>query len=330
VIGVILATAALSGGAPVDFQTVPYVASLGGCTATLIAPDRVLTAAHSLLEKPDPSTFAESVGVEAHADIPPAAARRVKGYAIAPGFKLAFPFAHRSPQNATAVNDVALIVLAKPVKGVTPIRIAGPGDRALEQPGDPVRLLGYGITKPRSFDTPPLQGGDLSVISAGDCRKAYPGAIVASEICAQDLAPGELTQPCPGDSGGPLISQGVQIGVTSWASEVKDKDCGEARLPGVWMRVSSFYRFLTAPDPVLMPHTRGKVRIRGKHRLTCVAPRFGGSPAQLRYHWGAPHPRRLIKGATSRHFTRHGGAKVFCKVTARNAGGSFTVYSRAR
>jgi hypothetical protein len=328
VIGVILATAALSGGEPVDFKTVPYVASLGGCTATLIAPDRVLTAAHCLLEKPDPSSFAVAVGAEAHADIPPAAARRVKGYAIAPGFKLAFPFAHKSPQNATAVNDVALVVLRKPVTGVTPIRIAGPGDAALEQGA--VRLLGYGITKPHSFATPPLQGGDLTVISARDCRKAYPGAIVPSEICAQDLAPGKLTQPCPGDSGGPLISNGVQIGVTSWASEVKDFDCGEARLPGVWMRVSSFYSFLTAPDPVLMPHTRGKVKIRGTRRLTCVAPRFGGSPARLRYHWLVAYPRRLIKGATGRHYTRHGRAKVVCKVTARNAGGSFTVYSRAR
>jgi hypothetical protein len=79
-----------------------------------------------------------------------------------------------------------------------------------------------------------------------------------------------------------------------------------------------------------MPHTRGKVKIRGKRRLTCVAPHFGGSPARLRYHWAVPHPLRLIKGATSRPFTRRDGKKVVCKVTARNAGGSFTVYSRAR
>src|SRR3954447_2278848 len=336
---------AVSGGETVDFKTVPFVANVGGCTATLIAPDRVLTAAHCLLDKPDPHDFSVVVGAEAHdpSDVPPSAARRVKGYTIAPGFRLAFPFAHKSPQNATAVNDLALIVLARPVTGIAPVTVAGPGDAALERPGGPVRLLGYGVTRPHSFVTPPLQSGDLSVISAPECRNAYPHAVVASEICALDRAPGKITQPCPGDSGGPLLAQGangpVQIGVTSWATEVKNYGCGVKRLPGVWMRVSSFYGFLTAPNPVLAPHTRGRVTVRGKRRLTCFAPRFGGSPARIRYQWGVPrfsfqltqelpHPLRPIKGATSRHFTRRGRAKVVCRVTARNAGGSWTVYSR--
>jgi hypothetical protein len=41
---------------------------------------------------------------------------------------------------------------------------------------------------------------------------------------------------------------------------------------------------------------------------------------------------RPIKGATSKHFTRGGsrtrGEKVACAVTAKNAGGDWTVYSR--
>src|SRR3954453_2812159 len=80
---------AVSGGETVDFKTVPFVANVGGCTATLIAPDRVLTAAHCLLDKPDPHDFSVEVGGEG---------RRVKGYSTAPGFRLAFPFAHKSLQ----------------------------------------------------------------------------------------------------------------------------------------------------------------------------------------------------------------------------------------
>src|SRR3954452_20213651 len=345
---------AVSGGETVDFKTVPFVANVGGCTATLIAPDRVLTAAHCLLDKPDPHYFAVVVGAEAHdpSDVPPSAARRVKGYAIAPGFKLAFPFAHKSPQNATAVNDVALIVLAQPVTGIAPVAIAGPGDAALEQPGGAARLLGYGVLAARPGDPfplpPALQAGALQVISRGQCLKAYPHAVQPTDLCAQDLGPGALTQPCPGDSGGPLLADTptgpVQIGVTSWGAEVKDKKCGEARLPAVWMRVSAFHDFLTNPNPVLAPHTSVRTASlkRSGRRLTCVAPTFGGSPARVSYRWGIPrvkgqlvpeipHPLTAIKGATKRTFTTGRaatrGKKVACETRAQNAGGHWTLFS---
>src|SRR5690242_16241922 len=66
-------------------------------------------------------------------------------YSQAPGYALAFPFAHKRPQNATAVNDVAIMVLKQPVPGITPVRVAGPGEAAFEQSGQPVRVLGYGV-----------------------------------------------------------------------------------------------------------------------------------------------------------------------------------------
>jgi secreted trypsin-like serine protease len=335
---------AVSNGEPVAIATVPFVASTGSCTGSLIAPDRVLTAGHCV-EDADPERFGVVIGVDAHnlANVPRSAIHRAREIAVHPGYRLAFPFARDSLQNATAVDDVAIIVLARPVEGIAPVAIAGPNDAALEAPGAPVRVLGYGniggFSRPRA-----LQGGDLAVIDATQCRKAYPRAIHATDLCAQDVdGDNRLTMVCPGDSGGPLIAQGpngpVQLGVTSWAAEVKNKRCGESRLPGVWMRLSSYYDFLTNPNPVFLPHTRAKVRLRGKHRLTCVAPAFKGSPARLSYAWGVPrfpgqlvqdmpHPLRRIKGANSKHFTRGRGGKLACAVTARNASGSWTVYSR--
>jgi secreted trypsin-like serine protease len=344
-------TSAVSGGATVDISSVPFVVGLGSCTGTLIAPDRILTAAHCV-DHPD-LPFFSFIGVDANqSPLPDSAIHNVTGYSIARGFKLQFPFAHKRPQNATAVNDVAMLFLDQPVTGIAPLAIAGPGDAALEQPGAPVRLIGYGDTHPVSRTMPPtrdpLQAGDLSLIGTPTCLKSYPKAVVATEICGQDVSgDAALTQPCAGDSGGPLIAPGpngpVQIGVTSWGAEVKDKDCGVAHLPAVWMRVSSFHDFLADPHPTLAPHTRGKVKLHGTRRLTCVAPSFEGSPAKLSYRWGVPrfrgqliqaipHPLRAIKGATSKHFTRGArtrGKKLACAVTAKNAGGDWTLFSKS-
>jgi secreted trypsin-like serine protease len=343
-----------AGGATVDIATVPFTASTTACTATLIAPDRLLTAAHCV-EGTDPDRSYAIVGADAHdvISVPEAARYPLKGVSSARGFKLAFPFAHKRPQNATAVNDVALIVLARPVAGITPVAIAGPADAALEQPGRAARLLGYGVLAARADDpfplAPALQAGDLSLISRTDCLRAYPHAVQPTDLCAQDLGPGALTQPCPGDSGGPLLADTptgpVQIGVTSWGAEVKDKQCGAARLPAVWMRVSAYHDFLTDPNPVLAPHTslrKAGVKRGGYGALTCIAPKFGGSPARIGYRWGVanfkgqlvpemPNPITPIKGATKRTFKPGGkathGKKIACQVRAANAGGEWTVYS---
>ena len=123
----------------------PFVASTGGCTGTLIAPDRILTAAHCIDPRSGPNFYVRVSGNVGE----PGINLTSKGVSIAPGFKLSFPFAHKRPQNATAVNDVALILLDQPIEGVTPVPIATrpPPPRS----SSPVRRSGSSATATRGL-----------------------------------------------------------------------------------------------------------------------------------------------------------------------------------
>jgi len=180
----------------------------------------------------------------------------------------------------------------------------------------------------------------MTVISPADCKRAYPHAIIPSEICGQDLSARRppLVQACPGDSGGPFIRQTpagpVQIGVTSWGPEVKDARCGFRHLPGVYMRTSAFASFINDPNPVIEPfptdpehdctHVTGVPKV--GQTLTCTPAHFGGSPATLSYRW-IFNFKTISKKQTVVATKAMAGHHVGCHVTARNAGGSFTDFS---
>ena len=332
--GLVLAApaGAVSGVKKANPADAPFIAALDiGCTGTLIAPDRILTAGHCL-DNVSAEHFSVHIGAArndgatgADGGIP------ARGFAVDPRFKESFPFAHRSPQNAIALYDVGIILLAQPVTGVTPVKLGTPADEKLGQTGT---LFGYGITD-TSVSNRALRGGQMTVISASRCAKAYPKAIIASEICGQDLkhkhAP--FVQACPGDSGGPFLAHGVQIGITSWGPEVKAAKCGAKPLPGVYTRVSSFLSFINDPNPVIEPFPTGDApypTVSGVakvgHTLTCNAPPLGGSPATLSYRW-IWNNKVISRKATATAIRDMRDHSVGCTVIARNAGGHIEMFT---
>ncbi|MDA0160367.1 serine protease [Solirubrobacter ginsenosidimutans] len=344
---------AVSGGDTLPIAQAPYVAWLGGqCTGTLISPTRILTAAHCL-DGADVADARVLVGVDGNTLTRGVSklSVSVRGYTEHPKFKLSFPFAHKRPQDAIAVNDVGLILLKTPVRTIAPVRLAGADDGALEAGGAAAAILGYGIIAPETeMGTPraPLQQGTLGVLGASDCEQAYPRAIQATMICTSDPAhqAPPFVMACPGDSGGPVIAQTpagpVQLGITSWGAEVMEVGCGLRSLPNVAMRVSSYASFINQTDPVIQPYTTGgfrHTRIVGKARIgntvTCTPPKLGGAPLKLSYEWSVGTNTGTFKPLRHAHGSKlkitkaiYNSARptqyrsLFCTATARNAGGS--------
>jgi secreted trypsin-like serine protease len=354
---------AVSGGTVLPIEQAPYVAWLGGhCTGTLISPTRILTAGHCL-DNHSASEQLLLVGVDGNALSEKqrnAMAIPIAGYSVHPKFKESFPFAHDDPFDAIAVNDVGLILLKKPITTIKPVRVAGAGDAALEAPGVQANLIGYGKTAPDTSTTIaptlPLQQGTMPLISAGDCAQAYPRAIQPSMGCQEDLAHHTpLIQACPGDSGGPIVvptaAGPVQIGVTSWGPETMNGACGEKFLPDVYMRTAAFTSFINQKKPVIEPFTKThrsatglgsrSSKVVGVARIgstvKCVAPKLGGDPYKLSYSWqyagavfvdipGKTKQTLKITRSLYRRLPKE-IKRVGCTATARNAGGSLSLFS---
>lgn len=233
---------AIIGGTPEDRAAHPAIVTLAqACTATLVAPDRLLTAGHCASHVV-PGRTSVLVGGER---------LRVSRIARHPRFQYLTPEIPAEPY-----RDVALVELEAPTSSVTPLRVSG---RAV-RPGSPVTLVGFGTgdaDRPGNFGV--LRSARLAVLGDDACRsgldRADPGQgnqyRAAVMLCTGD--PDGRTpyaSGCNGDSGAPLLrrtpsGRQVVVGVDSWgvACGVRDGD------PEVFARVAAELSFIRAADP---------------------------------------------------------------------------------
>jgi len=118
-------------------------------------------------------------------------------------------------------NDIALARLSRPMRGIPTISIGR--EPALSRVGAPVRIIGWGLTRPANegFDfTDRLKEADLEILDRDLISQINPvsGSLSDTMLSVGSLSP--LTTAYFGDSGGPLLSRNGDkpslLGVASW------------------------------------------------------------------------------------------------------------------
>ncbi|CAH0400205.1 unnamed protein product [Chilo suppressalis] len=222
------------------------IAGTSACGASLLTPDRLLTAAHCWF---DGVNQASQFTVVLGSHFLFSGGQRILTRQVVP---------HPQWTPSRLANDVAMIYLPVQVtftSSIQPITIPDWHELGDLFVGNWATAAGYGLTSDQqtgvSSQTSVSQV-NLQVITEAQCRAVY-GAnfILPSTLCTNGAGGVGV---CRGDSGGPLfINRGgrrVLIGVSSFVAQ---NGC-QLGYPSAFARVTSFYSFITQHMcPLLSP-----------------------------------------------------------------------------
>lgn len=195
------------------------------CGGTLVAPTKVVTAAHCMAG--ETASGIRVVGGRTFLDGTDGTVARVARIWVDPDYT-----------DATEGDDVAVLTLATPMP-YTPAKYVAPSDTSVYAAGTSARILGWGTTAENGGPSDQLRTATVPVVSDASCKTSYGSDFVQSDmVCAGYTSGGVDT--CQGDSGGPLLIGGVLAGITSWG-----EGCAEAGYPGVYTRLTTFSSLVT-------------------------------------------------------------------------------------
>ncbi|XP_058386720.1 kallikrein-9 [Diceros bicornis minor] len=131
-------------------------------------------------------------------------------------------------------DDIMLIRLPRQARlgpAVQPLNLS----QTCVSPGTQCLISGWGaVSSPKVQYPLTLQCANISILESKLCRRAYPGHISDSMICAGLWEGGRGS--CQGDSGGPLVCDGTLAGVVSGGAE----PCSRPQRPAVYTSVCHY------------------------------------------------------------------------------------------
>ncbi|MFI9646509.1 trypsin-like serine protease [Streptomyces sp. NPDC052040] len=230
------------GGTETSIASAPWMVQLGYydpatdkgyfCGGTLVAPNKVLTAAHCVAGL---NWAANGVVRSGSADLD-------GGTAV--GVLHQWNHLHYSP--GTLQNDIAVLTLAAPLEQQW-LRLAASNDSSLYTSGTTATVYGWGLTSGADGAdlSATLRKVSLPLVPDATCNSAMKSVIgqdyfaEGSMICAGTPATGSdegTRSTCNGDSGGPLVVGGKIVGVVSWGVQ----GCTAKGAYPVFTKVSSY------------------------------------------------------------------------------------------
>ncbi|XP_039492861.1 chymotrypsin-2 [Drosophila santomea] len=155
-----------------------------------------------------------------------------------------------NPYNNYA-NDISLLLVEEPFEfdGVTVAPVKLP-ELAFATPqtdaGGEGVLIGWGLNATGGYIQSTLQEVGLKVYSDEECTERHGGRTDPRYHICGGVDEGGKGQ-CSGDSGGPLIYNGQQVGIVSWSI----KPCTVAPYPGVYCKVSQYIDWIKKSQIIL-------------------------------------------------------------------------------